>query len=56
MAKDYSARGKHEKLRIPGPTPEGYYPNVQATKNKLAWVKYLYKEDPEPITEGIDAM
>lgn len=32
-----------------------YYPNVQATKNKLAWIKYLHKEDTDTLTEGINA-
>lgn len=45
----YTCRGAHETLKL-----GDHYPNVQATKNKVHWIKYLNKEDKEPHCEGID--
>ena len=53
----YSCKGEHMSLHLrdPADTAKIYKPNVQSTKNKLAWVKYLHKEDKNTHTEGIDA-
>lgn len=56
LATRYTARGEHTSLHLKHPeTGETHKPNVQGTKNKLAWVRYLHKEDPKPYSEGIDA-
>lgn len=54
LTKRYSCKGEHVTLHL---TQEAltFKPNVQSVNNKLAWVKYLYKEDTAPLTEGIDA-
>lgn len=52
----YTCQGEHVKLHLKCPdTGAVYKPNVQPTKNKLAWVKYLHKEDKDTYTEGIQA-
>ena len=52
----YTCQGEHVKLHLKCPdTGKVYKPNVQPTKNKLAWVKYLHKEDKDTYTEGIQA-
>jgi len=33
---------------------KGYNPNVQAVKNKFRVIKYITKEDKEPLSHGID--
>lgn len=58
MADRYIARGKHQSLILTGTDLNSdqilnYYPNVQAVKNKLNWLKYLVKEDKSPYEYGI---
>lgn len=42
-------------LHLQGLAGLAYKPNVQGVKDKLRWVRYLQKEDKEPLSEGIDA-
>ena len=31
-----------------------YHPNIQSTKNKLDWIRYVVKEDDSYVADGID--
>lgn len=33
---------------------DGYHPNVQSCRSQRSWIRYCLKEDPEPLTKGLD--
>ena len=49
LSKQYRCQGKHKRLIL-----HGHYPDVRYIKNKYATIRYLKKEDEEPLVRGLN--